>query len=57
MRFGGSGWRPGSRRNRRRDRSPQRSAQDGADRTVVIILAVFAVLVFGVVLLIGFQIT
>ncbi len=53
MRFGGAGWRPGSRRNRRRDRAPQRSTEKGADRIFVLILVVFGVAVLGLVLLIG----
>jgi hypothetical protein len=57
VRFGGSGWKPASRRNRRQGRAPKRSTEEGADRAFVIILAVFAVLVLGLVLFIGFSIT
>ncbi len=57
MRYGGSGWKPASRRNRRRDRAPKRSTEEGADRTFVIILAVFAALVLGLVLFLGFAFT
>jgi hypothetical protein len=48
---------PASRRNRRRDRAPKRSAEEGADRTFVILLAVFAALVLGLVLFLGFAFT
>jgi len=57
VRFGGSGWKPSSRRNRRRERVPKRSTEEGADRTFVVLLAVFAALVLGLVLFIGFSIT
>ncbi|HKH10606.1 MAG TPA: hypothetical protein VKA73_05635 [Rubrobacter sp.] len=64
MRFGGSGWQPASRRNRRRGRGPKRSTQEGAGRTFVVLLIVFAVLlivfavlVLGLVLLFGFLAT
>ena len=57
MSFGGSGWKPGSRRNRRQQRTPQRSTRQGADRSFVVLLAVFALLVFGLVLFIGFWTT
>ncbi len=53
MRFGGAGWKPGSRRNRRRGRAPQRSTEKGADRAFVLILVVFGVATLGVVLLLG----
>ena len=54
MRFGGSGWKPGSRRNRRRERAPQRSTERGADRVFVLILVVFGLLALGLVLVVGF---
>jgi hypothetical protein len=57
VRFGGSGWRPGSRRNRRRDRAPRRSTREGADRTFVLLLVIFTVLVFGLVLFLGLSLT
>jgi len=53
MRFGGAGWKPGSRRNRRRGRAPQRSTEKGADRAFILILVVFGVAALGVVLLLG----
>ena len=57
MRFGGSGWKPGSRRNRRQGRAPQRSTERGADRAFILILVVFALVVLGLVLVIGFMST
>jgi cell division septal protein FtsQ len=57
MRCGGSGWKPASRRNRRRDRAPKRSTEEGADRSFVILLAIFAALVLGLVLFWGFTFT
>jgi hypothetical protein len=57
VRYGGSGWKPASRRNRRRDRAPKRSTEEGGDRTFVILLAVFAALVLGLVLFLGFAFT
>lgn len=54
MRFGGSGWKPGSRRNRRQGRAPQRSTEKGADRAFVLLLVVFAVVALGLVLVLGF---
>ena len=57
MRFGGSGWKPGSRRNRRQGRAPQGSTEKGADRVFILILAVFVVLVIGLVLVLGFLTT
>ena len=57
MRFGGSGWKPGSRRNRRQGRAPQRSTEKGADRAFILILVVFALVVLGLVLVIGFMST
>ncbi len=54
MRFGGSGWKPGSRRNRRQGRAPQRSTERGADRVFVLILVVFGLLALGLVLVVGF---
>ena len=57
MRFGGSGWKPSSRRNRRQGRAPQRSTERGADRAFILILAGFVVLVLGLVLVIGFLTT
>ena len=58
MRFGGSGWKPGSRRNRRQDRrqghAPRRSTEEGADRVFILILVVFGLLALGLVLVIGF---
>ncbi len=57
MRFGGSGWKPGSRRNRRRERAPDRSTEKGADRVFILILVVFGLLALGLVLVIGFMTT
>lgn len=57
MRFGGSGWKPGSRRNRRQGRTPQRETEKGADRAFVLILVLFGVLAFGLVLVMGFLTT
>ncbi|HEV2091587.1 MAG TPA: hypothetical protein VGR18_00310 [Rubrobacter sp.] len=57
MRFGGSGWKPGSRRNRRQGRAPQRSTEKGADRAFVLLLVVFAVVALGLVLVLGFLTT
>ncbi len=57
MRFGGSGWKPGSRRNRRQGRAPQRSTEKGADRAFILILVVFGLVVLGLVLVIGFMST
>ena len=57
MSFGGSGWKPASRRNRRQQRGSRRSTHEGADRTFLILLAVFAILVLGLVLFIGLRIT
>ena len=57
MRFGGAGWKPGSRRNRRRDRSPRRPEEKGADKTLVFALVGIAVLMFVLVLMVGFWTT
>ncbi len=57
MRFGGSGWKPGSRRNRRQGRAPQRSTERGADRVFILILVVFGLVALGLVLVIGFMST
>ncbi len=57
MRFGGAGWKPGSRRNRRQARAPQRSTEKGADRAFVLLLVVFAVVALGLVLVLGFLTT
>jgi hypothetical protein len=54
VRFGGSGWKPGSRRDRRRGRTPDRSTERGADRVFILILAAFGLLALGLVLVIGF---
>ncbi len=54
MGFGGSGWKPASRRNRRRGRAPQRSTEEGADRAFVLILVVFGLVALGLVLVVGF---
>ena len=54
MRFGGSGWKPGSRRDRRRGRAPDRSTERGADRVFILILVAFGLLALGLVLVIGF---
>ena len=54
MGFGGSGWKPGSRRDRRRGRAPDRSTERGADRVFILILAAFGLLALGLVLVIGF---
>ncbi len=53
MRFGGSGWRPDNRRNRRQGRVPQRSTEKGADRIFILILVLFGVVALGLVLLMG----
>jgi cell division septal protein FtsQ len=54
MRFGGSGWKPASRRNRRQGRAPRRSTEEGADRAFILILVVFGLVALGLVLVIGF---
>ena len=54
MRFGGSGWKPGSRRNRRQSRAPRRSTEEGADKAFILILVVFGIVALGLVLAIGF---
>ena len=53
MGFGGSGWKPGSRRNRRQSRAPRRSTEEGADRAFILILVVFGIVALGLVLAIG----
>ena len=53
MRFGGSGWKPASRRNRRQGRAPRRSTEEGADRAFILILVVFGLVALGLVLVIG----
>ena len=53
MRFGGSGWKPGSRRNRRQERGPRRSTEQGADRTFILILVVFGLVTLAFVLVMG----
>ena len=57
MRFGGSGWKPASRRQRRQGRAPRRSTEEGADRAFILILVVFGVVALGLVLVIGFMST
>ncbi len=57
MGFGGSGWKPGSRRNRRQSRAPRKSMEEGADRAFILILVVFGVVALGLVLVIGFMST
>jgi hypothetical protein len=57
MGFGGSGWKPGSRRNRRQGRAPRRSTEEGADRAFILILVAFGVVALGLVLVIGFMST
>ncbi|MDP8901116.1 MAG: hypothetical protein M3P49_02010 [Actinomycetota bacterium] len=57
MRFGGSGWKPASRRNRRKGRAPRRSTEEGADRAFILILVVFGLLALGLVLVVGFMST
>ncbi|CAA9473391.1 MAG: hypothetical protein AVDCRST_MAG12-959 [uncultured Rubrobacteraceae bacterium] len=54
MGFGGSGWKPASRRNRRRGPAPRRSTEQGADRAFVLILVVFGLVALGLVLVVGF---
>ena len=54
MRFGGSGWKPDNRRSRRQNRAPQKSTEQGADRTLVLVLVLFVLAAFGLVLLVGF---
>jgi hypothetical protein len=54
MRFGGSGWKPASRRHRRQGRTPRRSTEEDADRAFILILVVFGLLALGLVLVIGF---
>lgn len=53
MRFGGSGWKPGSRRNRRQARAPRRSTEKGADRAFILILVAFGVVALALVLVLG----
>ena len=57
MGFGGSGWKPASRRNRRQGRGPRRSTEEGADRAFILILAVFGLLALVLVLVLGFMST
>ena len=57
MRFGGPGWKPASRRNRRQGRGPRRSTEEGADRAFILILVVFGLVSLGLVLVIGFLTT
>ena len=57
MSFGGSGWKPASRRQRRQDRAPRRSTEEGADRAFFLILVVFGLVALGLVLVIGFLTT
>ena len=54
MRFGGSGWKPASRRQRRQGRAPRRSTEEGADRAFILMLVVFGLVALGLVLVIGF---
>ena len=54
MSFGGSGWKPASRRQRRQGRAPRRSTEEGADRAFILILVVFGLVALGLVLVIGF---
>jgi hypothetical protein len=53
VRFGGSGWKPGSRRDRRRGGRPDPSTERGADRVFIVILVLFAVAALGLVLVLG----
>jgi hypothetical protein len=57
MSFGGSGWKPASRRQRRQGRAPRRSTEEGADRAFILILVVFGLVALGLVLVIGFLTT
>jgi cell division septal protein FtsQ len=57
MSFGGSGWKPASRRQRRQGRAPRRSTEEGADRAFILILVVFGLVSLGLVLVIGFLTT
>ncbi len=57
MRFGGSGWKPASRRQRRQGRASRRSTEEGADRAFILILVVFGLVSLGLVLVIGFLTT
>ena len=57
MRFGGSGWKPASRRQRRQGRAPRRSTEEGADRAFILILVVFGLVSLALVLVIGFLTT
>ncbi|WP_166175566.1 hypothetical protein [Rubrobacter tropicus] len=50
MRFGGGGWRPDNRRNRRRNGGTGRSTEQRADRTVIAVLVIFTVLVLGLMI-------
>ena len=50
MTYGGGGWKPSSRRNRRRNRAPQRPTEEGADRTFLVLLVVFSLVALGLVL-------
>ncbi len=53
MRFGGSGWKPGSRRDRRQDGGPDRETEKKADNTFVVILVIFVVLALTLVVVAG----
>ena len=53
MRFGGGGWKPDSRRNRRQGRPTKSSTERGADRAFVVMLVVFTVVVLLLVVAIG----
>lgn len=53
MRFGGSGWKPASRRNRRQDGGPDRKTEKKADNTFAVILVVFVLVVLALVVAVG----
>ena len=50
MRFGGGGWRPNNRRDRRRNGGTGRSTEEGSDRTFIVALVLFTVAVLGLML-------
>ncbi len=53
MRFGGSGWKPDSRRNRRAGRKSRSETEKGADRSFVVILVVFTIAVLALAVVFG----
>ena len=53
MRFGGGGWRPNNRRNRRQGRPSRGPTENGADRTLLVALVVFCVVALALAVVIG----